>query len=285
MSKLTIGLAQLNSNDDIARNLDQIIQLIKSLSKAVDIVFFPENALFFRIKENESVQYFGPDSSELTVLAQLSCEKNLHIHLGSVPFMERKVPYNASVLITPSKKIIKSYSKIHLFDIQLNHEKAIKESDFFQRGEEPAIFILKGWRFGQSICYDVRFSELYRHYNSINADVLLVPAAFLKKTGTVHWHILNRARAIENQAYVLASAQMGPHYSMQGSSIPPKETFGHSLCVSPWGEIQCELTDAPSIKILELDKKSIETVKKQIPMDSHRYRKSGDWTAREISLD
>lgn len=285
MSKLSIGLAQLNSNDSVSRNLNQIIELIRSLNSPVDIVFFPENSLFFRINEAESVQYLNYASKEFTQLAELCVRKKMAIHLGSVALNIGGQPTNSSVVITSAGKVIKTYSKLHLFDIQLNNDKAIKESDSFRPGEHPSIFNFKGWRFGQSICYDIRFSELYRYYNSKSVDVLLIPAAFLKKTGEVHWHILNRARAIENQAFVVSSAQVGPHMSEQ-SGIPPRETYGHSLCISPWGSILTEIiSTTPAIKVIELDKDSIANVKKQIPMDSHRFLNSAAWKADEISLD
>ncbi len=285
-SNLVVGIAQLNSNDNVSRNFDQISRLVENIDRAVDILFFPENSLFFRIIEDDAISYLALDSEELKQLANLCEKKNIHIHLGSVALMEKAGPANASILITPGKKIIKAYSKIHLFDIQLNQEKAIRESDCFCRGEKPAVFTLKGWRFGQSICYDIRFSELYRFYSSLNIDVLLVPSAFLQKTGAAHWHILNRARAIENQAFVISSAQMGPHHSaMEGAASRPRETYGHSLCVSPWGAVLVEITNAPALQFVELNKNDIENVKKQIPMESHRFKNAGSWAADEISLD
>jgi deaminated glutathione amidase len=284
MSKLKIGIAQLNSNDDCERNLQQILSLLNGLNSGVDIVFFPENSLFFRINEKDSVQYLSLESKEFKAIASVCAEKKIFVHLGSVAFMENGVPSNSSILITPSLKVIRSYTKIHLFDIQLNQDKAIRESDCFRRGETPNIFTLKGWRFGQSICYDIRFSELYRYYNSMKVDVLLIPAAFLKKTGAVHWHILNQARAIESQAFVVSSAQMGPHTSKQGSHLV-RETFGHGLCVSPWGEILADIETVPTIKVIELDKSLIENVKKQIPMDDHRWINAHAWKANEIDLE
>ncbi|OYZ23197.1 MAG: hypothetical protein B7Y39_06050 [Bdellovibrio sp. 28-41-41] len=284
MSKLKIGLAQLNSNDDLNRNVEQVLGLLEQVSAGVDIVFFPENSLFFRIRENETINYLTSDSAEFKKVASVCAKKNLHVHLGSVPFMDNGVPSNASVLITPGQKIIPSYKKIHLFDIQLNQEKAMRESDCFRRGESPAIFSLKGWRFGQTICYDIRFSELYRYYNSMKVDVMLIPAAFLKKTGIAHWHTLNRARAIESQSYVISSAQMGPHYSKFGEHLV-RETYGHALCVSPWGEVLADLEHVPTISVIELDKAQIGNVKMQIPMENHRWSNPESWKANEINLD
>ncbi|MBL7542256.1 MAG: carbon-nitrogen hydrolase family protein [Bdellovibrionaceae bacterium] len=284
MSKIKIGLAQLNSNDDVVKNVNQVLEIIDCIETDVDIVFFPENALFFRIDEVEPIQYLELESEELKSIAKKCAEKKVYVHLGSISLIENGVPSNSSVLITPSQKIIKAYSKLHLFDIQLNQEKAIRESDCFRRGEAPFVFQLKGWRFGQSICYDLRFSELYRFYNSLKVDVLLIPAAFLKKTGTAHWHVLNRARAIENQCYVVSSAQKGPHFSRKNERLT-RETYGHALCVSPWGEVLVDLDDAPAVQVIELDRTQIENVKKQIPMDSHRCQKSVEWIAGEIFLE
>lgn len=284
MSKLTIGLAQLNSNDDVNRNIDQIVKLIDSISSGVDIVFFPENSLFFRINEKDSIDFLDIGGKEFRKIADVCTRKQVHAHIGSVPLMENGIPLNSSILISASGKIIRSYTKIHLFDIQLNQEKAMRESDCFRRGEAPSIFTLKGWRFGQTICYDIRFSELYRYYSSMKVDALLIPAAFLKKTGIAHWHTLNRARAIESQSFVISSAQMGPHFSKHGEHLV-RETFGHALCVSPWGEVLIDMEEAPAIQIIELDKAAIENVKKQIPMDYHRWANPATWRASEISLD
>lgn len=283
MSKLNIGLAQLNSNDDMNRNLTQILEILNSIENPVDIVFFPENSLFFRINEKDQIQYLNLDSPLLKEIAKASASKKCFVHL-TLALKENDIPSNASILITPSQKIVKTYSKIHLFDIQLNQEKATRESDCFRRGERPAIFTLKGFRFGQTICYDIRFSELYRYYGSQKVDAILIPAAFLKKTGAAHWHVLNRARAIENQCYVIASAQMGPHRAKKDTSLV-RETFGHSVCVSPWGEVLEDLEQTPAIRFIELSKGQIENVKKQIPMDSHRLPNSADWTAAELNLD
>lgn len=284
MSKLQIGLAQLNSNDDLNRNVEQIVQLLRQVPAGVDIVFFPENSLFFRISEKDSITYLSSDAPEFKKIAAVCVQKKVHAHIGSVAFMDNGIPSNASILITAAGKVIPSYKKLHLFDIQLNQEKAIRESDCFRRGESPAVINLKGWRFGQTICYDIRFSELYRYYSSIKVDALLIPAAFLKKTGVAHWHILNRARAIESQSYVISSAQMGPHYSRQGDHLV-RETFGHALCVSPWGEVLADLEIMPTVSVLELDKAQIDNVKKQIPMDNHRWSHTAAWVANEIKLD
>jgi nitrilase len=125
---------------------------------------------------------------------------------------------------------------------------------------------LKGWKIGLSICYDLRFSELFLTYAKQAVDLILVPSAFLVPTGRAHWHVLLRARAIEAQAYVLAAAQGGKHISGKAQ----RETFGHTLAVGPWGEVISELEEAPGHIIIELRPESITKVREQIPMDGHR---------------
>jgi predicted amidohydrolase len=157
---------------------------------------------------------------------------------------------------------------MHLFDIQLEGQKAIRESDAFRHGQKPSVLEVDGWRIGETICYDVRFAELFSQYARKEVDVILVPAAFLVKTGEAHWHILLRARAIESQAYVIASAQGGTHKGIKGGV---RETFGHSLVIDPWGGIQAEVTNnGPGFSISILSRERIMKVRGQIPMKDHR---------------
>jgi predicted amidohydrolase len=149
-----------------------------------------------------------------------------------------------------------------LFDIQLAGQEAIRESDEFNHGDGPSILDIKGWKWGLSICYDLRFSELYSKYAHQAVDIISVPAAFLVPTGEAHWHTLLRARAIESQAFVVASAQSGSHKGI-------RETYGHSLIVNPWGAILLDMTTV-GVSVMELKKSDIKRVREQIPMSSHR---------------
>jgi len=161
------------------------------------------------------------------------------------------------------------YRKIHLFDVDVVGQKPVRESDVFARGTETSVFEIKGWKFGSSICYDVRFPELYLRYAREEVDAILVPAAFLTTTGRAHWEILLRARAIESQAYVLAAAQGGTHQGIKGGT---RETHGHSMIVDPWGLIVEEIQDSSEVRVaratLKVDR--IEAVRRQIPMKNHR---------------
>lgn len=269
---LKVAITTMNAVDEIEQNY----QIIKSLTleacqNGAEIIFFPENCLYMRIKEGTEVPFFQEDMPLMSNLKKLALDNNIIIHLGSVPFKVAGEIYNSSLLFDRKGHLKISYSKIHLFDIQLENQEPVRESDIFKAGEQVSVFSYKGWSFGQSICYDIRFSEMYYMYAQYGVDVILVPAAFLKKTGESHWHILNRARAIEGQCYVIASAQGGTHQSViyQGVS---RETFGHSLCVKPWGDVEIDNNTPNSFAIVELKKELISHVRKQIPMREHRLK-------------
>ena len=230
---LKIALTQMTSVDSVEKNLSQIISLLDQISSPVDLVLFPENCLYLRIQEGEAVPFLKLSDEIFQVLAREAQKRKCALHLGSVPVELSNGKYNCSVLIDHLGQIKASYQKIHLFDTQLKDQTPIRESDVFQHGAQLALLQLKGWKIGQSICYDLRFSELYRRYALNEVDVILVPSAFLVRTGQSHWEPLLRARAIESQAYVLASAQAGRHESVKNGSY--RDTYGHALAIDPWG--------------------------------------------------
>lgn len=270
LEKLKVALVAMNSVDNVDVNLEIIERLtIQASAEKAEAIFFPENCLYLRVKEKTAVPSFHEQMPVITALKRIARDNHILIHLGSVSFSFGGKDFNSSLIFDPHGNLRVGYSKIHLFDIQLTGQEAIRESDVFSSGIEPAIFSYKGWRFGQSICYDIRFSELYNRYYQLGVDVILIPAAFLKKTGEAHWHILNRARAIEGQCYVLSSAQGGVHSSEIYPGVT-RETYGHSLCVGPWGSVELDLNEANTIGIVELKKQELLNVRTQIPMASHR---------------
>ncbi|MFN8846711.1 MAG: nitrilase-related carbon-nitrogen hydrolase [Bdellovibrionales bacterium] len=267
MNSIKVGLAQLTSVDDKASNFDQIINLLKKIEgSSCQIVFFPENSLFLRINEGSEISPFSLSDSFILKLQIWADQFKCAIHLGSVPVRVDEHIYNASVWLEPGKKPRISYIKMHLFDIALEGQKPIRESDVFTKGPGPQILEYLGWRFGQTICYDIRFSYLFDFYAKEQVDAILIPSAFLMKTGEAHWDILNRARAIETQAYVISSAQGGEHKSLEGRRL----TYGHSLIIDPWGRKLVELENSPSISLFEIEREVIMSVRRQIPMSDHR---------------
>ncbi len=269
---LNIALAQMTSVDSVEVNLKQIMQMVLEASVQPEetrprVIFFPENSLYFRIKSDEKLPQVVLNSTEFKVLERLSNETNIHLHLTSTIYDSGK-NWNGSVLVSPQvgAKII--YRKIHLFDITLTGDKSIRESDAFTHGGEVTQFDIEGFKFGSSVCYDIRFSELYHKHALAHVDVIVVPAAFLVKTGMVHWEILLRARAIESQCYVVAPAQWGVHTSINGQLT--RETFGHSMLVGPWGQSLEQKKDGIGLIYARLDKDENSKVRTQIPMRDHR---------------
>lgn len=266
---MKIALAQLNSNDEIEQNLLAMTKLIElACDQKPDLILFPENSLFFRLNSADEVKALSFKDSAFQNLIALVNKVRIAIHLTTALKDESGQVFNASALLRPDQKPEILYRKIHLFDIELNGQKPIRESDCFMHGEKENIFELNGFRFGSSICYDVRFSELYFKYAKQSVDVILVPAAFLVKTGEAHWQVLLRARAIESQCYVLAPAQSGKHTGNDPSQF--RETYGHTMAISPWGQIVAEKNSGVGLVYVELNKNDIQSVRDQIPMKNHR---------------
>lgn len=268
--RLKVALCQMTSVDEVEANLMQMENLIERIpeSEGVRLACFPENCLFLRLIEGEKVSGLYPDDAALLTLAATAKRRRMHLHLGALPLRIEGHLYNSSVHITDQGEIRPSYQKMHLFDIDLENGPTMRESDVFRHGQTPAVMEIDGWKFGQTICYDVRFAELYGVYARREVDVLLVPAAFLVKTGQAHWEILLRARAIESQSYVIAAAQAGTHKGVRGGL---RETYGHSLIVGPWGEREVQQTQpGPGVSIHSLERSAIDKVRRQIPMKYHR---------------
>ena len=266
---LNVAVCELTSVDDLQLNLQSILALLKSLeSDPTDLVCFPENALFLRVREGTKIQGISLENSAFRMLAEWSRANSCVIHLGSVPVEDSGKLFNTSVVVLADGTIQSSYRKIHLFDVDVDGHKPVRESDVFAGGTQPEILTIKGWRIGSSICYDMRFSELYSKYAQAGVDVILIPSAFLVPTGEAHWEILVRARAIESQVYVLASAKGGLHRGVEGGT---RATYGHSMIVDPWGLILAEVnSDQGRVIRCELRSDRIEQVRKQIPMKNHR---------------
>lgn len=262
----------MTSVDSIDVNVAAIkksLEKIKAEKPETQIAFFPENALYMRVQEGERVPGWALMDAIFIDLQAEAKRHGIALHLGSVPLKLENKLTNASVFISAAGEISSSYNKIHLFDIELDGDKPIRESDVFHHGEKPALLEFGDWKLGQTICYDLRFSELFSYYAKKAVDVILVPAAFLPKTGKAHWEVLLRARAIESQCYVIAAAQAGEHVSTRGPAR--RGTHGHSMIVAPWGEIVAEATsDQVQVLFATLERSEIEKVRKQIPMQGHR---------------
>jgi predicted amidohydrolase len=171
-------------------------------------------------------------------------------------------PYNTSILIDPTGTIVATYRKIHLFDVAIEDGPVDRESDRVTAGDRAVVADIEGARLGLSICYDLRFPELYRTLAGAGAEILAVPANFLERTGRDHWEVLLRARAIENAAYVIAPAQIG--------GPPSVPAHGHSMVIDPWGRVIAQAPDEVAIIHAELDLARVAAIRRQIPVLANR---------------
>lgn len=265
---LRVGVIQTTSTDNVEANLNQISKALKKLrGKKLDLVCLPENALYFRLKP-ALAKGFGFDLTESfwRHFQNWSAEENCEILIGSVPLKEKGYVTNATIRVR-GKKLEPVYRKIHLFDVDVKGAPPVRESEQFRHGDFPEVIDINGWKIGLTICYDLRFSELFYKYARQGVHLLMVPAAFLVPTGKAHWHILLRARAIESQAFVVAAAQSGTHRS----GPHRRHTYGHSLVIEPWGAILKESKKkGPDVLVAELDPELLARVRAQIPMADHR---------------
>lgn len=266
---LVVHLVQTTSTDNVEANWNQISSLLGEKPKGPALVCLPENCLYLRVVEGEKIEGIGFENPVWKSVQTLAKEKDWVIHLGSVPTKTDGKLTNSSVVVWPDGRSEITYRKIHLFDITLDGQKPNRESDVFSHGERPTVLPIGDWQIGQSICYDVRFSDLYHQYALQGVDLILVPASFLVTTGKAHWEILLRARAIESQAFVVAAAQAGTHRSDRTQS--ERQTYGHSLIINPWGQILAHgSADKAEVLTVTLQRGEIERVRRQIPMAGHR---------------
>ncbi len=215
---------------------------------------------------------FAPPAAEeadhpvLNGLRAFAAENSVWIQIGSVavPGVDGKIT-NRGFFVNDRGEIVSRYDKIHMFDIQLSEAEVYRESAVVDGGDAACVVETPMGRFGHTICYDLRFPALYRCLAQAGAEVLTCPAAFTKKTGEAHWHILNRARAIENGAYVVSACATGP---VDGGG----EAYGHSLIVDPWGEVVADGGEGPGIASAVIDLDKVAEARGKIPSLSHDRR-------------
>jgi predicted amidohydrolase len=265
---ITVAAVQLSSGSDIDHNVEVATTLI---NEAAD-----RGAAYIQLPEH--FNYWGPakgfsDAAEsipgatTARMAHLAAQRGVTLHLGSM-LEQSTTPgkfSNTSVLISAAGHIVTTYRKIHLFDIDVPGAGVHRESDIISPGREMIVARLGTFQLGLSICFDVRFPELYRELARSGADVLAIPSAFNAVTGGAHWATLVRSRAIENHAFVVAAAQVGT--TREGLA-----TYGHSLIIDPWGEILAESNaDQPEVLTATLDLNEVARRRQQIAvLDSRR---------------
>jgi predicted amidohydrolase len=261
---MRIAVVQINVGMDKAANLAAIATHVESLARSgADLAVLPEMCMCLTgnpaALQAAAEELEGNFTNEIRALAK---RYSINVHVGS--FAERRGSryFNTGVLIRRDGSIAGQYSKIHRFDVELPDGTVIRESAVFERGADVVVLELEGVRIGLSICYDIRFGELYRRLAAHKAEVIVLPAAFMFQTGAVHWEVLLRARAIETQCYIAAAGQIG---SFDGKY----HNFGHSMIVDPWGQIIAQVSNVQGTAQASFDRKYLELVRARIPMHQH----------------
>ncbi len=270
---LKVACIQMNAGPDIAANLDSAAASIRNAAaQGAQFIATPENTCHMRASSADKLASALPEDRHpaLPLFSDIAKETGAWILAGSlsIKVSDDKIA-NRSFLFNDKGGIAAVYDKIHLFDVDLAGGETYRESATVRPGEKAITADTPWGRLGLSICYDVRFPHLYRTLAQAGARILLVPAAFTVPTGQAHWHTLLRARAIENGAFVIAPAQCGVH---DGG----RETYGHSLIISPWGDIIAEGSTAPGVIMAEIDLTAAEKARQSIPSLQHdrQYRLS-----------
>jgi predicted amidohydrolase len=268
-STFRVGLVQMRSSRLPAANLDVAAKLIGEAKDAgADYVLTPEMTNLMEAGRDRLLAAIVDEEqdSSLATFRELARKLAIHLHIGSLAV--KAAPdkaANRSFLIDPRGDIVARYDKIHMFDVDLAGGETYRESRSYRPGESAVLHDLPWGRLGLTICYDLRFPSLYRALAEAGASFLAVPSAFTQQTGEAHWHVLNRARAIENGCYVFAAAQAGRHEN-------GRETFGHSLVVDPWGRIVAEGGVEPGIVLADVDPAAVAAARARVPSLQHGRR-------------
>ena len=264
-AEVVAAVVQMTSTADAERNLATAERLIAEAAKrGAGFVALPENFAFLRSTGDPAPEPQSLDGPWVRRMADAARKHTVTLLLGSLPekSAEAGKVHNTSVLLGPDGAVLAVYRKIHLFDIDLPGLEHLKESREVAAGQEVVVARAPFGALGLTICYDVRFPELYRALTRRGARVLAVPSAFTERTGKDHWEVLLRARAIENIAYVVAPAQVGLHGKGRSS-------HGHAMIVDPWGTVIAQVADGEGIALAELDFDRQDRLRRELPALDH----------------
>jgi predicted amidohydrolase len=268
-STFKAALIQMRSGLTPAANVDAAVRLIEEAKAAgVDYVQTPEMTNILAAKREQLFATVVEEETDASLAAfrELARRLKLTIHVGSLAIkLTHERAANRGFLIDPEGEIAARYDKIHMFDVDLANGESYRESNNYKAGESAVLADLPWGRLGLTICYDLRFPALYRALAEAGASFLAIPSSFTKQTGEAHWHVLMRARAIENGCFVLAAAQGGKHEN-------GRETYGHSLIVDPWGRVLAEGGTEPGVIMAEIDPAQVAAARGRIPSLQHGRR-------------
>ena len=264
---MKVAALQLCASDDPVANLAHTLSMVQQASEAgAQFIATPEvtNCVSSSRRRQNEVLALQENDQTLAAMCTAAARFGVWISVGSLAL---KLPdddrfTNRSFMIDPSGQIVAQYDKIHMFDVTLSETEQYRESDGYRAGDHAVIADTAFGRIGMTICYDIRFPHLYRGLAKSGASILLIPAAFAQPTGRAHWEVLLRARAIETGCYVIAAAQTGEH---QTSQRRPRKTYGHSMIISPWGEIMADAGEDLGIIYADLDLSLVESTRARVP--------------------
>ncbi len=264
---MKFAAVQMNSTDCVEDNLLLVKTLItEAKEQGASIVLLPENFAFMGYPKQmvEEIMEDFEDGPIQSAISDLANQLDIWIIAGSVPIKSpiSDLSFARSIVYDDQGSVKNFYDKIHLFDVEIEG-KQYNESFSITPGQDPVTVNTPWCTIGLSICYDLRFPELYRTYSDLGVDVVTVPSAFTKETGLAHWETLLSSRAIENLSYVVASAQWGKHY---GS----RRTFGHSLIINSWGKIMDQLETGNGIVISDIDLEELRSIRTSFPALQHK---------------
>lgn len=266
---MKIAVHQMCSGTSADENVQEITKALRIAAAENAVMYFaPEMSMLLDRdrKRAASSIHAEADSAELRILCDAAAAYGIWVHLGSMPVLHQDGSGrygNRSFVINDKGVIVARYDKMHLFDVDLATGESWRESSAYRGGDGPVLVETPLGAMGLSICYDMRFSDLYSRLAQMGAQIFAVPAAFTVPTGRAHWHILLRARAIESACFVVAAAQCGQHPD-------GRVTYGHSLVVDPWGEVLLDMGDQPGLAFAELDLHRVADVRQQIPVHLNR---------------
>ncbi|MEC7973038.1 MAG: carbon-nitrogen hydrolase family protein [Pseudomonadota bacterium] len=273
MSNLKVACIQTNSKADPNINIREVSSLIRAArSKGAELITTPEVVGMLEPNREKALNKAQPENYHgvLREFRALSRDLAIWLLIGSISIkLSNGKLANRSFLINPDGQIIARYTKIHMFDVEVNDGSIYRESATYQPGTSACLARTPWGLVGLTICYDIRFPALYRDLAKAGAKIIFIPSAFTEVTGEAHWHILQRARAIENGCFIVSAAQTGMHEQN-------RKTFGHSIIVDPWGNILADADKDVGFITADLDLNLVDEVRKKIPSLTHdrEYSKS-----------
>lgn len=266
------ALLQMTSSDDPEANLAVMLgQMREAAANGAEFILTPEvcNCVSSSRSHQNAVLRLEHEDATLAALQDGARDLGVWLLIGSLALKTQDPDgrfANRSFMINPDGDIVARYDKIHMFDVQVTPEETYRESDGYRPGDKAVLAETPFGVVGMTICYDVRFPYLHRQLAKAGATILTVPAAFSHVTGAAHWETLLRARAIETGCYVLAPAQTGTHPATRGQG---RRTYGHSLVISPWGEILSDAGEETGISYVDLDPNAVAQARRKVPSLTH----------------